>query len=102
MDILLNAKYLVLKKANVKNQFTFGARQVFTEDSASLYEAFFDANKRAHGYLILDFAQDIHDIFRFRNNNFPHEYQPIIYAAVDDKTYDMEFPRVASITNSKT
>jgi len=58
-DISLNAKYLVLlKNVRDKNQFMFFARQVYRENSASLYKAYLDANKRPHEYLLLDLSQD--------------------------------------------
>ena len=52
-DISLNAKYLVLlKNVRDKNQFMYLARQVYAENSASLYKAYLDATKRpVTGYL---------------------------------------------------
>ena len=61
-DISLNAKYLVLlKNASDKNQFLYSARQAYPEDSQSLYDAYREATRQPHGYLILDFAQDTDD-----------------------------------------
>jgi len=58
-DISLNAKYSVaLKNVRDKSQFQYLARQVHPEDSDSLYKSYLEATERAHGYLILDFAQD--------------------------------------------
>ena len=49
-DISLNAKYLVvLKNVRDKNQFLFLARQVYPEDSNSLFRAYLDATEKAHG-----------------------------------------------------
>ena len=63
MDISLNAKYLVvLKNVRDKNQFLFLARQVYPEDSNSLYRAYLNATEKAHGYLMLDLSQDIRHI----------------------------------------
>ena len=46
-DISLNAKYLVqLKTLRDKRQFAHLARQVYPEDSSSLYKAYLDATKR--------------------------------------------------------
>jgi hypothetical protein len=89
-DISLNAKYLVLlKNVRDKNQFTHLARQVYPENSSSLYKAYLDATQRHHGYLLLDLSQDSDDRIRFRTNVFPSEYPPIIYAAdVDDVEAD--------------
>ena len=86
-DISLNGKYLVhLKNVGDKNQFTFLARQVFPEDSPSLFKAFRNATERPHGYFILDFAQDTDDRLRFRTNVFPDEGTPAVYAPIDDET----------------
>jgi hypothetical protein len=81
-DISLNATYLVLlKNVRDKTQFTHLARQVYPEDSESLYRAYLDATRLPHGYLILDFAQDTDDRLRFRTNIFPGEGPPVIYSA---------------------
>ena len=92
-DISLNAKYLVvLKNVRDKNQFTFLARQVYPEDSASLFESFQNATKLPHGYFILDFAQDTDDRLRFRTNVFPDEGPPAVYAPIDDETESVQLP----------
>ena len=62
------------------------ARQVYPEDSQSLYDAYRNATIQPYGYLILDFAQDTDDRLRLRTNVFPDEYLPIVYAAVNDET----------------
>jgi hypothetical protein len=81
-DISLNTKYLVLlKNVRDKNQFTHLARQVYPENSSSLYKAYLDATQRPHGYFFLDLSQDSDDRRQFRNNVFPSEYPPIIYAS---------------------
>jgi len=86
-DISLNAKYLVLlKNVRVKNQFTFLARQVYSEDIASLFESFRKATERPHGNFILDFAQDTDDRLRFWTNVFPDEGPPAVFAPIDDET----------------
>ena len=81
-DISLNAKYEVeLKNVRDRNQFSFLARQVYTENSDSLYRAYLDATSRPHGYLILDFSQYTDDWVRFRTNVFPDELPAVIYAS---------------------
>ena len=76
--ISLNAKYSVaLKNVRDKSQFRYLSRLVHPEDSDSLYKSYLEATARAHGYLILDFAQDT-DRLRYRTNVFPDEYPPII------------------------
>jgi len=85
-DISLNPKYLVLlKNVRDKNQFTFLARLVYPEQSQNLYKSFRDATECAHGYFILEFAQDTDDGLRFRTNVFPDEGQPVVYAPINDE-----------------
>jgi len=94
-DISLNAKYLVLlKNVRDKNQFLYLARQAYPEDSHSLYDAYRDATRRPHGYLILDFAQDTDDTLRFRTNVFPDEGPPVVYAPVNYETHKVQLPQV--------
>jgi len=73
-DISLNAKYSVaLRNVRDKSQFQYLARQVHPEDSDSSYKSYLEATEKAHGYLILDFAQDTDDRLRYRTNVFPDE-----------------------------
>jgi len=61
-DISLNAKYSVaLRNVRDKSQFQYLAKQEHRDDSDSLYKAYLEATERAHGSLILDFAQDTDD-----------------------------------------
>jgi len=98
-DISLNAKYSVsLKNVRDKSRFQYLARQVHPEDSDSLYKSYLEATKRAHGYLILDFAQDTDDRLRYRTNVFADEYPPIMYMPTkkDDEADKIELSRSAS------
>jgi len=72
---------------------------VHPEDSDSLYKSYLEATERAHGYLILDFAQDTDDSLRYRTNVFPDEYPPIIYIPTKkgDEANKIELSRPASI-----
>jgi len=71
-DISLKAKYSVaLNNVRDKSQFHYLARQVHPEDSYGLYRSYLEATESAHGYLILDFAQDTDDRLRYRSNGFP-------------------------------
>jgi hypothetical protein len=102
-DISLNAKYLVpLKNTRDKNQFTFFARQVYPEHSHSLYEAYLDATKRPHGYIILVFGKNTNDLLRFRTNVLPDQYPPIIYANVGQETNTVLLPHPKSFKDGKT
>ena len=75
-----------------KQQFMHLARQVYPEDSSSLYKAYIEATKRPHGYIILDLSQDTNDLLRFRTNVFSDESPPVIYAAVGDEAITIELP----------
>jgi hypothetical protein len=102
-DISLNAKYLVaLKNVRDGNQFFYLARQVLPEASASLCAVYKEATRNAHGYLILDFAQDKDDRLRFRTNVFPSEYPPVIHAQVNNKADKIELSPSASTQDGKT
>jgi hypothetical protein len=70
---------VLLKNTRDKQQFTQLARQVYPENSKNLYEAYLDATDTAHGYLVLDFAQDTDDKFRYRTHIFPDEHPIIFY-----------------------
>jgi len=64
-DISLKAKYSVtLGNVRDMSPFQYLARQVHPEDSDSLYKSCLEATEQAHGYLILDFAQDTDDRLR--------------------------------------
>ena len=65
---------MALKNVRDKNQFSFLARQVYPENSDSLYRAYLDATSRRHGYFILYFEQDTDDRVKFRSNVFPDEF----------------------------
>jgi hypothetical protein len=73
-DISLNTKYLVvLKNTRDKYQFSHLARQVYPENSKSLYDAYLEATEKPHGFLLLDLAQDTDERLRFRTHIFPDE-----------------------------
>ena len=102
-DISLNAKYLVaVKNVRDRNQFSYLARQVLPEASASLCAAYKEATRNAHGYLILDFAQDTDDRLRFLTNVFPSEYPPVIYAPVNNEVDTIELSPSTSTQDGKT
>jgi hypothetical protein len=86
-DISLNTKYLVfLKNVRNKRQFSHLARQVYPQDSVSLYKAYLDAAEKAHGYLLLDLAQGTNERLWFRAHIFPNEKPHIIYTPASDDT----------------
>jgi hypothetical protein len=100
--ISLNAKYLVaLNNVRDSNQFAYLARQFLPEARANLCNAYRDATQDPHVYIILDFAQDTDDRLRFRNNVFPDEYPPVIYARVNE-AHNIQLSSSASTQDGKT
>ena len=92
---------MLLKNTGDKNRFTYLARQVYPEDSAGLYEAYLEATKQLHGYLVLDFAQDTDDLLRFRTRIFPGEGPPAFYTPYDDEADKGSLSRAASTEKSQ-
>jgi hypothetical protein len=102
-DKSLNAKYLVaLKNVRDRKQFACLARQVLPETCASLCDAYREATRNPHGYLILDFAQDTGDLIRYRTNVFPSERPPVIYGPVNDEAGKIELSLSTSTKEGKT
>jgi len=55
-NISLNAKYLVLlKNVRDKNKFMFSSRQVYPENSTSLYKAYLNTTERPYGLFYFRF-----------------------------------------------
>ena len=72
-DISPNAHYLVaLKNVRDKKQFMYLAHQVYPEDCIGLYNAYLDANRRTHGYLILGLTEDTNDGLAVSNQHNPY------------------------------
>ena len=93
-DTSLNAEHLVLlMNVRVKNQFSHLAPQVYVEDSGSLYEAYLDAIKQPHGYILSDVSQNTDDLPQFQNNIFPTEYPPVKNALVSDEMDKVQLSR---------
>jgi hypothetical protein len=93
----------VLKNVRDKNQFRHLARQVYSENSNSLYDAYLKATENPHGYLALDIAQDTNDL-PFQTNIFPQEEHtlPIVYAAIEDGTSAIELSRSSRAAKGTT
>ena len=80
----------------------FLARQVYPEDSNSLYKAYLDATRRPHSYLLLDPSQVTDDRLLFRTDIFPTE-QTIVYSPVyDDETCKIELSHPLRTQDSPT
>lgn len=81
-DISLNAHYIVcFKNPRDRVQIKHLARQIHPEDSKFIEEAYTDATRDAHGYLLLDLKQTTPDNMRVRtcvfpNNQYNYVYQP--------------------------
>jgi len=68
------------------------ANQVYPEESLGLYNAYLDATKRTHGYLILDLSQDTDDGIRFRTDRYCEENPPVMYSDIGDEACEVELP----------
>jgi len=103
-NISLNAKYLVLlKNVRDKNQFMFLARQVYPENSISLYNAYLNATERPYGYFILDLSQDTNNHLRFRTNIFPSDPKPLtIYSAIENEAREILLSRSSRTQDGRT
>jgi hypothetical protein len=94
---LLEEVRLVVRKGYMipeifdKNQFTYLPRQVYPVNSANLYIAYLDATLNPHGYIILDFDQNMHELLRFRTNIFTHEFPPITYVRLLVETHKSKY-----------
>lgn len=70
-DISLNSKYIVMfKNPRDKLQFQCLARQVYPENSKALVDVYNKCTQQAHGYLLIDLTQQIHNALRFRTEIF--------------------------------
>lgn len=83
-DISLNAHYIVLfKNPRDRAQIKHLARQVYPQDPKFVEEAYEDATRPAHGYLLLDLKQSTPDEMRLQTSVLPDEdtyqyvYQPV-------------------------
>jgi hypothetical protein len=86
----VNAKYLVVfKNVRHKIQFAYLTRQMYPENSNSLYQTYLEATQKPHGYLLLDLSQDTDDLLRFRMNIFPRDI-PIVYDPLENEEDKVE------------
>lgn len=83
-DISLNAHYIVcFKNPRDRAQIKHLARQVYPDNPKFLQEAYADATRTPHGYLLLDLKQSTPDDLRVRTCVFPEDspynyvYQPV-------------------------
>ena len=82
----LNSNYIVLfKNPRDKAQVTFLSRQVFPHKPKILQQAYNDATRHPHSYLLLDFQQSTPENRRLKTEIFPGENQ-FIYVEKTIKT----------------
>lgn len=73
-DISLNTHYIVVfKNPRDRSQIQHFARQLYPENSKFIQEAYTDATKIPHGYLLLDLKQSTPEACRVRTCIFPDE-----------------------------
>jgi len=103
-NISLNAKYLVLlENTRDKNQFMFLTRQVYPENSCSLYKAKLNATQQPYGYLILHISQDTNYHLRVRTNIFPTDPPHlIIYAPIEGEASEIKLSRASRTEDGRT
>lgn len=76
-DISLNAHYIVcFKNPRDRAQIRYLAQQMYPDNVKFIEEAYADATREPHGYLLLDLKQTTADNMRVRTRVFPDdEYQ---------------------------
>jgi hypothetical protein len=78
-DISLNAQYVIaFSSPRDRAQIKYFCRQVDPEKSKMLEEAYRDATKAPHGYLLFDLTQGMEDYLRYRTNIFPGQ-RTVVY-----------------------
>lgn len=88
-DISLNTSYIVyFKNPRDKTQIRYLSRQVYPENPKFVDEAYKDATKEAHGYLMVDLKQTTDDICRFKTKIFPFDGHCTVYVPKKGFKYD--------------
>jgi hypothetical protein len=83
-DISLNAHYIVcFKNPRDRAQIKHLARQLYPENSKYVEEAYNDATREPHGYLLIDLKQSTPDEMRLRSAIFPDD--PVNYVYLPKK-----------------
>lgn len=79
-DISLNSSYIVyFKNPRDKTQIRYLSRQVSPENPKYIEDAYKDATKEAHGYLMVDLKQNTNDLCRIKTNIFPKDGYSFVY-----------------------
>lgn len=82
-DISLNAHYIVcFKNPRDRAQIKYLARQMYPDNTQFIVDAYTDATKTPHGYLLLDLKQSTPDSIRVRTCVFPDDPHQYVYEPV--------------------
>lgn len=82
-DISLNAHYIAcFKNPRDRAQIKHLARQMYPENPKFIEEAYADATRSPHGYLLLDLKQSTPDSVRVRSCVFPDDPLQFVYEPV--------------------
>lgn len=74
----------MFKNPRDKLQFQCLARQVYPENSKALVDVYNKCTLHAHGYLLIDLTQQIHNALRFRTDIFNPLYCSIFTEISDE------------------
>lgn len=87
-DISLNSSYIIyFKNPRDKTQIRYLSRQVSPDNSKFIEDAYKDATKEAHGYLMIDLKQDTNDMCRIKSKIFPPDEYCIVYVPTKEYKY---------------
>jgi hypothetical protein len=76
----LNTHYIVMfKNPRDASQVAISARQMYPDKSKFVVEAYEDATKEPHGYLLIDISPDTDDRYRIRTKIFPDDLRQYAY-----------------------
>lgn len=79
-DISLNSNYIIyFKNPRDQTQIRYLSRQVLPNNVKFLEDAYRNATKDAHGYLMIDLKQNTEDAYRFKTNIYCADKYCIVY-----------------------
>lgn len=79
-DISLNAHYIVFfKNPRDRAQIRYLARQIYPDNPKFIEEAYVDATRNPHGYLLIDLKQSTPEEMRIRTTVFPDDPVNFVY-----------------------
>ena len=87
-DISLNAHYIVFfKNPRDRAQIRYLARQIYPDNPKFIEEAYVDATRDPHGYLLIDLKQSTPEEMRIRTTVFPDDKVNFVYLPKQKKVY---------------